>query len=114
MCLAGKHVVLHFSVHSGFLGWAGRPLQSTVFGLFPLTDRNTINSRVLAKSSLRSFQLLNSINVVCHLCSVAGVFRLLRVAYSTSLELDPCLGGACMYPVIPLRSGEVRSGQYTD
>lgn len=97
MCLAGKHVVLHFSVHLGFLGWAGCPRQSTntVFGIFLLTDTNTINSRVLAKSSLRSSKLLKSRNVVCHLCSVGGVFGLLRVAYSTSLELDPCLGGAC-------------------
>lgn len=97
MCLAGEHVVLHFSVHLGFLGWAGCLLQSTnaVFGIFLLTVTNTINSHVLAKSSLRSSKLLNSINVVCHLCSVDSVFGLLRVAYSTSLELDPCLGVAC-------------------
>lgn len=96
MCLAGKHVLLHFSVHLGFLGWAGCPPQSTnaVFGIFLLTVTNTINSGVLAKSSLRSSQLLNGINVVCHLCSADGVLGLLRVACSTSLELDPCLGVA--------------------
>lgn len=97
MCLAGKHVVLHFLVHLGFLGWAGCPLQSTntVFGIFLLTDTNTIKSRVLAKSSFRSSKLLNCINVVCHLYSVGGVFELLRAADSTSLEPDPCLGVAC-------------------
>lgn len=94
MCLAVKHVVLHFSVHLGFLGWAGCPLQSTntVFGIFLLTDTNTISSHVLAKSSLHcSSKLLNSRNVVCHLCSADGV------------------GGATwawLYHMIPLPSGE--------
>lgn len=96
MCLARKHVVLHFSVHLGFLGWAGCLLHPTnaVFGIFLLIVTNTINSRILAKSSLRSAKLLNSINVVCHLRSVDGVLGLLTVAYGTSLELDPCLGVA--------------------
>ena len=75
-------LVLHFSPHLGFLGWAGCLLQSinAVFGIFLLTDTDTIKSRVLTESRLQSSKLLNSINVVCHLCAVDGVFRLPRVA----------------------------------